>query len=151
VSVSATLVNFLLALPLLLIFMAVFGVPLTWSAAALPLPIAIQYVFTLGLTIVLSMLTVRYRDLQQLLGNLMTLWFFLTPVLYPTSMVPTAFHGFLLLNPMTILVGSFQDALYGAHLPAWRHLAVVAGLAVALFAGALALSQRLRWGLAEEV
>jgi lipopolysaccharide transport system permease protein len=151
VSVSATLVNFLLALPLLLIFMVAFGVPLTWSVVALPLPIAIQYVFTLGLTIVLSMLTVRYRDLQQLLGNMMTLWFFLTPVLYPTSMVPPRFHHILLLNPMTILVGSFQDALYGAHAPSWRHLAVVAGLALAVLAGALALSQRLRWGLAEEV
>lgn len=151
VSVSATLVNFLLALPLLLIFMVVFRVPLTWSVVVLPLPIAIQYVFTLGLTIVLSMLTVRYRDLQQLLGNVMTLWFFLTPVLYPTSMVPAQFHSVLLLNPMTVLVGSFQDALYGAHAPSWRHLAVVAGLALAILGGALALSQRLRWGLAEEV
>ena len=151
VSVTATLINFLLALPLLVVFMVAWGLPLGWSLVALPLPIAIQYVFTLGLTIVLSMLTVRYRDLQQLLGSLLTLWFFLTPVLYPITMVPSWFHGFLLLNPMAILVGSFQDALYGSQLPPLRNLALVAGLAVVILGVALALSDRLRWGLAEEV
>ena len=151
VSVTAALVNFLLALPLLLVFMVIWGFPLGWSLLMLPVPIAIQYVFTLGLTIMLSMLTVRYRDLQQLLGNLLTLWFFLTPVLYPTSLVPSQFHGFLMLNPMAILVGSFQDTLYGAHSPAFWQLAVVATIALVIFGGALALSDRMRWGLAEEV
>lgn len=151
VSVTATLVNFLLALPLLLGFMIAWGSPLSWSLLILPLAIAIQYVFTLGLTIVLSLLTVRYRDLQQLLGNLLTLWFFLTPVLYPTTMVPSRFHAFLLLNPMAILVGSFQDVLYGSHMPALRQLAIIGVIAVALLGVALTLSDRMRWGLAEEV
>ena len=151
VSVTATLVNFLLALPLLLAFMVAWGFPLGWSLLTLPLPIAIQYVFTLGLTIVLSMVTVRYRDLQQILGNLLTLWFFLTPVLYPTTMVPAQFQGVLMLNPMAILVGAFQDALYGSQVPPLRQLAVVAGLATVILGVALALVNRLRWGLAEEV
>ena len=151
VSVTATLVNFLLALPLLVAFMVAWGFPLGWSLLTLPLTIAIQYVFTLGLTIVMSMLTVRYRDLQQLLANLLTLWFFLTPVLYPTTMVPQRFQGFLLLNPMAVLVGSFQDALYGAHAPPLQHLALVAVFAVVILGLALALSDRLRWGLAEQV
>ena len=151
VSVTAALVNFVLALPLLLAFMVAWGLPIGWSLLMLPLSIAIQYVFTLGLTIVLSMLTVRYRDLQQLLANVLTLWFFLTPVLYPTTMVPTRFQGLLLLNPMAILVGSFQDALYGAHVPSPWPLMLVAVLAVAVLAAALAVSDRMRWGLAEEI
>ena len=151
VSVTATLINFLLALPLLVAFMVAWGFPLSWSLVTLPLTIGVQYVLTLGLAIVMSMLTVRYRDLQQLLANVLTLWFFLTPVLYPTTMVPTRFQGFLLLNPMAVLVASFQDALYGAHAPSLRHLAVVAVFAIAVFGLALALSDRLRWGLAEQV
>ena len=151
VSVTATLVNFLLALPLLFGFMVLWGFPLGWSLITLPLPIAIQYLFTLGLAIVISMLTVRYRDLQQLLANLLTLWFFLTPVLYPTAMVPAPFHGLLMLNPMAVLVSSFQDALYGAHAPPFGQLAAVGALAVVVFGLALALSSRLRWGLAEEI
>jgi homopolymeric O-antigen transport system permease protein len=151
VSVTASLVNFLLALPLLFAFMAAWGLPIGWSLLLLPLPIAIQYVFTLGLTIVLSMLMVRYRDLQQLLANLLTLWFFLTPVLYPTSMVPPRFQGLLMLNPMAVLVAAFQDSLYGAHVPSLSHLALVAVLAVVVLAAALALTDRMRWGLAEEI
>jgi lipopolysaccharide transport system permease protein len=151
VSVTAALVNFLLALPLLLIFMVVWGLPIGWSLLLLPLPIAIQYAFTLGLTIVLSMLTVRYRDLQQLLANVLTLWFFLTPVLYPTAMVPGRFQGFLMLNPMAVLVTAFQDALYGAHVPSFAHLAPVAALALVVLGVALALADRMRWGLAEEI
>jgi len=151
VSVTATLVNFLLALPLLVGFMVVWGFPLGWSLITLPLTIAIQYVLTLGLAIVMSMLTVRYRDLQQLLANLLTLWFFLTPVLYPTTMVPERFQGLLMFNPMAVLVTAFQDALYGAHAPPLRHLSAVAAIALVVLGLALALSDRLRWGLAEEV
>jgi lipopolysaccharide transport system permease protein len=151
VSVTAALVNFLLALPLLLVFMAAWRLPMGWSLLLLPLPIAIQYAFTLGLTIVLSMLTVRYRDLQQLLANLLTLWFFLTPVLYPTAMVPERYQGFLMLNPMAILVAAFQDSLYGAHVPSLAHLVPVAVLSLVILGIALALADRLRWGLAEEI
>jgi lipopolysaccharide transport system permease protein len=151
VSVTATLINFLLALPLLLVFMVAWGLPLSWSLLTLPLPILIQYTFTLGLVIALSMLTVRYRDLQQLLANMLTLWFFLTPVIYPTTMVPARFQGWLMLNPMAILVGAFQDALYGAQMPSLKHLVPVAVLAIVVLGAALALSDRLRWGLAEEI
>jgi lipopolysaccharide transport system permease protein len=151
VSVSAALVNFLLAVPLLLVFMVAWGLPLGWSLLVLPVPIAIQYLFTLGLTIVLSMLTVRYRDLQQLLANLLTLWFFLTPVLYPTAMVPDRFQAFLMLNPMAVLVASFQDTLYGAQMPSLRHLAPVAVLAIVMLGVALTLADRMRWGLAEDI
>jgi homopolymeric O-antigen transport system permease protein len=151
VSVTAALVNFVLAVPLLLVFMVVWGLPIGWSLLMLPLSIAIQYVFTLGLTIVLSMLTVRYRDLQQLLANVLTLWFFLTPVLYPTTMVPAQFRGLLLLNPMAVLVGSFQDALYGAQIPSLWALGLVAVLALVVLGVALAVSDRMRWGLAEEI
>ena len=56
VSVTATLINFLLALPLLVAFMVAWGFPLGWSLVTLPLTIAVQYVFTLGLAIVMSML-----------------------------------------------------------------------------------------------
>jgi lipopolysaccharide transport system permease protein len=151
VSVTAALVNFVLAVPLLLAFMIAWGLPIGWSLLMLPLSIAIQYAFTLGLAIVLSMLTVRYRDLQQLLANLLTLWFFLTPVLYPTTMVPERFQGLLLLNPMAVLIGSFQAALYGGAVPSLGPLLLVAVLALCVLGAALAISDRLRWDLAEQI
>ena len=151
VSVTATLVNFLLGLPILLAFVVWSGPPVGWPLLALPLVIAAQYVFTVGLAVGLAMLTVRYRDLHQLLGNVLTLWFFLTPVLYPASMVPASFQPLLVLNPMAVLVTAFQSVLYHGQAPAAGHLAVVATDALLVFALGLALCQRLRWELVEDV
>jgi lipopolysaccharide transport system permease protein len=151
VAVTANLVNFLLALPLLFVFMVGFGVPLTWAAVILPVAIAIQYVFTLGLTVILSMVTVRYRDLQHLLANLITLWLFVTPILYPMSMVPPALQAPLLLNPMTAIIGSYQDALYYGRFPSAAMLLLAASGSLALLAAALSIYARWRWVVVEDV
>ena len=151
VIVTANLINFLLALPLLVIFMIGFGVPVTWAVLSLPVTVAIQYVFTLALAVVLGMLTVRYRDLQHLLANMITLWFFLTPVLYPVNMVPASFHPLLFANPMTPIVLAYHDAMYHGQFPNLRMLGVCALIAVALLAVSLRLYEHWRWVVVEEV
>jgi lipopolysaccharide transport system permease protein len=151
VAVTASLVNFLLALPLLLLFMVGFRVPLTWAVLSLPVAVAIQYVFTLALATILSMLTVRYRDLQHLLANLVTLWFFLTPIIYPLPMVPASFHSLLFANPMTSIIASYQDALYYGRFPSAPMILLSACMSLALLAVALRLYTRWRWVVVEEV
>lgn len=151
VTVTANLVNFLLALPLLLLFMIGFRVPLTWAVLSLPVAVAIQYVFTLALAVILAMVTVRYRDLQHLLANLVTLWFFLTPIIYPLSMVPASLHPPLLLNPMTPIIALYQDALYYGRFPSAPMLLLAAGVSLALLALALWVYARWRWVVVEEV
>jgi homopolymeric O-antigen transport system permease protein len=151
VVVTANLINFLLALPLLFIFMIAFGVPVTWAVLSLPVTVAIQYVFTLALAVVLGMLTVRYRDLQHLLANMITLWFFLTPVLYPVNMVPESFHPLLFANPMTPIVLAYHDAMYHGQFPNLRMLGASALVAVVLLAVSLRLYEHWRWVVVEEV
>ncbi len=150
-SVTATLVNFLLALPVLFVFALVTGLGLTWTLVVLPVIIVIQYVFTLGLAILLSMVMVRFRDIHHVVANLLTLWFFLTPVLYPAAFVPEPFRSLLWLNPLAPLMVAFQDAVYRGRLPAPHDLAVAAALALVVLAAALALCDRLRWVLVEQV
>ena len=151
VAVTANLVNFLFGLPLLLLFMLGFRVPLTWAVLSLPLAVMIQYVFTLGLAVILAMLTTRYRDLQHLLGNFITLWFFLTPILYPYPMVPASFHSLLFVNPMAAIVAPYQDALYYGRFPALSMLLAAAAVSVTLLAVALWVYARWRWVVVEEV
>ena len=151
VAVTANLVNFVLGLPLLLLFMIGFRVPLTWAILSLPVAVAIQYVFTLALAVILAMLTVRYRDLQHLLGNLITLWFFVTPILYPLPTVPASFHSLLLVNPMTAIMASYQDALYYGRFPPVPMLLLAAGESLALLALARWVYARWRWVVVEEV
>jgi ABC-type polysaccharide/polyol phosphate export permease len=151
VAVTSTLVNFLLALPLLLAFVIGWGLRVSWALLMLPVLILIQYLLTLGLALPLSMVTVRYRDLQHLIASLMTLWFFVTPILYPVSFVPASLRAFVWLNPLAPLMTAFQETLYQGRLPALRELAVVAAVAIAVFMLAVRFCAQRRWRVVEEV
>src|SRR5262249_10225588 len=68
---------------------------------------------TLALAYIISALNVFFRDLQHIVGNFLTLWFFLTPVVYTAANFPDRWRPFLVLgNPMTILITSYQAILY---------------------------------------
>lgn len=144
-------VNFLLSIPLLLALLLWSGVGVSWSLLALPLPLAVQFVLTVALATGASVLTVRYRDVHHLLVGVMTLWFFLTPVVYPADWVPAALRPLLLLNPVAALTLAFQDAFYYHRPPDLLALAAVTVMAGALLAAALCLLERFRWVLVEEV
>jgi ABC-type polysaccharide/polyol phosphate export permease len=97
-------------------------------------------------------LTVHFRDVRDLLSNLMTLWFFATPIVYPLSMVPPAVRRLLNLNPFTHLAVAYQQVLFvpGPYQQWPRLLALGAGSLLVLLAGYFVFD-RLRDTLAEEV
>jgi len=117
VSVGSNLAHFLLSLPVLLILLVASGVGLSWAILLLPVIVLAQAVLTFGIALFTSSLAVRFRDLLQIVPNLLTIWFFVTPVFYPASMVPPAFRSLLLANPMTILVGCYHDVLFYGRVP----------------------------------
>jgi len=149
VTVVANLVHFLFGLPILLAFLVWKG-RLSWSALLLPLPLLIQLVFTLGLALFVSALTVHFRDIQNILSHVLHLWFFATPVLYA---YPEAgpMHTLLRLNPMTHVIVAYQEALFYGAVVHWHGLALAAVAAVLAFAAGSFLFERLRDTLAEEV
>lgn len=149
VSVLANLVHFLLGLPILLGFLLWSGHLGPW-ALLLPLPLAVQFVFTLGLALLVSALTVHFRDLQNILSHVLHLWFFATPVLYafPTS---GGLHQALRLNPMAHVVTSYHELLFYGRFEHVRGLAVAGLAALVTFALGAFLFERLRDTLAEEV
>jgi homopolymeric O-antigen transport system permease protein len=149
VTVMANLVHFLFGLPILLAFLAWKG-RLGWSALLLPVPLLIQLVFTLGLALFVSALTVHFRDIQNILSHVLHLWFFATPVLYayPES---GPLHALLRVNPMTHVIVAYQEALFYGAVAHWRGLALAGTAAVLAFAAGSFLFERLRDTLAEEV
>jgi len=152
VCVLANLAHFLLGLPILLLFLAWQG-KLAWTAVLLPLPILVQLVLTLGLSLFLSALTVHFRDIQSILQHALHLWFFATPVIYSYAAIAegTPLRQALRLNPMTHVIVTYQQMLFHGNVDHWRglFLALVVGL-VAFAAGAF-LFDRLRDTLSEEV
>ena len=101
----------------------------------LPVVISSHMVFTLGLVALISALSVFLRDVRQFMGTVLSLWFFLTPIIYPLSMVPENLRWMMKLNPMYPFVELYHQVLLFHSLPLGL-LGCVMGLAVFSFAGA---------------
>lgn len=125
--VATNLCNYVLSIPLMIALGAYFRVWPSWHIVAYPVVLALQVVFTIALSYFVSALNVVFRDLQHIIANVLTLWFFVTPVFYPLATVPERFRAILLAgNPMAVLVTSYQAIFYEHRLPASAPLAVVA-------------------------
>jgi lipopolysaccharide transport system permease protein len=108
------------------------GLPLLWAGAALVLALA----FSLALTFFTSLWGETTRDMRFTLGQLLAVWYLLTPILYPLSEVPEAHRGWMMLNPMAIVVETFKWGLFGiGELRPFAFGATAAGVFVLLVAG----------------
>jgi ABC-type polysaccharide/polyol phosphate export permease len=150
VTVVSNLVHFLLGLPILLAFLVAWG-KLRPSALFLPVPLAVQFALTLGLCLFLSALTVHFRDLMNILGHVLHLWFFATPVLYSLAEVPDRMRAVLRLNPMAHVITAYQQILFAGDFRPGRGLLGATVVAVLAFALGAFVFERLRDTLAEEV
>lgn len=111
------LVNYLLALIPLGVIMLVLRHPFTLNLAALPLAILILATFTLGMGLLLSTLAVFFVDLVYIFNVLLLVWFYLTPIIYPLSILPERFLPLFRLNPLLHLLQLFRRIIYEGTMP----------------------------------
>jgi lipopolysaccharide transport system permease protein len=104
-----------------------------WSLLALPIVVALQFVFMTGLAWLLATFAVYLRDVRQVVGLVLTLWMFLTPIVYPASIVPARYQWVLDVNPMTTIVDTYRAALLDDRMPGLVPLALFAGIAFTVF------------------
>jgi lipopolysaccharide transport system permease protein len=150
--VATNLVNFLLSLPLMVVLGAIVGIWPNIHALAFPLVLFTQLVFTLAVTFIVSALNVRFRDLQHIVQNILTLWFFVTPVLYIPNAIPEAARRlYLIANPMAVIINSYHGIFYEHRWPHWRALALVTLGSIALLAIAARVFEARREEFAELV
>jgi lipopolysaccharide transport system permease protein len=153
VAVLANLAHFFLGLPILAAFLIYYQRPLDpLELLWFPVIIVVQFLFTTGLAFLLAALTVHFRDIKDILANLLTLWFFSTPIIYSMQMAPEAYRRILNLNPMTHLAISYQEVLFhvGPH-GHWKWLLALAVLSIVVFLFGYFVFDRLRDSFAEEV
>ncbi len=134
---------------LLLVALVVVGRPPNWTLLLVPLLMALQFVFTLGISFALSTVHVFFRDTAQLVQVGLPLWMFLTPIFYPESRIPERFRWVMDLNPMSHLVRMYRAVILEGTVFAGRDLALFAGWsAVTLVAGHLVFTRN-RWKFAD--
>jgi len=132
-AVGAPLVDYALGLCVLAGLMMWAGVGLAAKAALLPILVACTLLAVLAVSIALASVTVSYRDFRHLLPFLLQTWFFLTPVIYPVTIIPERWRWMLALNPMVGPVTGFRSVLLDQPLD-------VVGLTVSLLVSVTALA-----------
>ena len=101
-----------------------FGRDLRATALYLPVLLVPQFLLTLGLAWFLAALGVFFRDLGQLIGFMLTVWFFTTPICFPVASLPQNYLWLFEMNPMFSLVAAYRAVLLEGVAPAWEPLAV---------------------------
>ena len=129
-AIGTGLVNLVLSLLPLAVIMVATGVPLTPALLWLPVPITLTAMFALGVGLLLSAIAVGFRDVVDMYQILLTAWYFLTPIIYPLTILPEADHWWLSLNPMYYLVDAFRAPIYDGSIGATATLLAAAAVAV---------------------
>ncbi|EDX83640.1 ABC-2 type transporter superfamily [Synechococcus sp. PCC 7335] len=130
--VTTGLIHFVLALPILFVFLLIDGVQLTPLILLLPLLQLLQFCLTVAFSYLLASLNVTFRDTQHTLGVLLQLLFYLTPIFYESGSIPDRYRRLYELNPMVPLVQSYRQILIQGEQPDWSALMIVAGMTLIL-------------------
>ncbi|HVS02276.1 MAG TPA: ABC transporter permease [Thermoanaerobaculia bacterium] len=121
---------------------------LPWLLVAVPLQVAL----VLGLALALAATHVFFRDTVQILGMVMAAWFYLTPIVYPLSMVPEPYDGWIAANPLTTLAGLYRRAFLGGTTGTTPEaIGWLAATAVGILALGIWLFRRLRPSFVDEI
>ena len=154
VSVLTNMVHFFLGLPILILFLIIYRHPPDgWDLVWFPIAVFIQLVFTAGLALALAALAAHFRDIRDILANVLTLWFFATPIIYPWFQPNVQrFRTLFNLNLFTHLAVSYQEILFfNGPIGHWRWLLALGACSIVQFLAAYWLFDRLRDSFAEVV
>ncbi len=138
-TVISGVVNLCFALVPLIGLLLYTGRGLTWALLFVPVAILIAAAFTLGAGLLLSPLAVFFHDTVELIGVFLTLLMYLTPVIYPMSIIPERMRNIVRYNPVRSILETFRDPIYYGKIPPLSHLSVAIAIALAaLLIGAIA-------------
>ncbi|MEM0982261.1 MAG: ABC transporter permease [Cyanobacteria bacterium P01_H01_bin.58] len=151
VVVTTGLVHFVLALPVLMIFLLLDGAHFTPLVLVLPLLQLIQFALTVTLAYFLAALNVTFRDTQHTLGVLLQFLFYLTPIFYDLQNIPDRYWSVYGLNPMVHIVTCYRQILIWGVAPDWLALVIISGCTLLLLPMGYLLFKRQSLRFVEEI
>ena len=149
-TVGAGLLDLAIAAVLLIVLLFYYRFPLTGKTLlVLPLMLLVT-LFALGVGVLFAALNVRYRDVRYALPFLINIWMFMSPIMYPSSLVPAEWRWVLGLNPLAGIVEAFRAALFGTPVD-WAALGLGTGVTVAMLVLGAVVFQRMERRFAEHI
>lgn len=132
-SVVAAFFDFIVASLLYLILLIIYQVPIKVTMLWMPVLIVLQILLTFGVSFFGAALIVSYRDIRFIIPLGLQIWMYLTPIVYPLSVVPERFRLLYMLNPMAGIIDGYRRILLGSQ-PQWEYLIPEMVIIVFLFA-----------------
>jgi len=136
-AVLAPLVDFVIAFVILLGMMVWFGIAPHWNALFLPLFLLLALITALAVSLFLSTLNVKYRDVRYTVPFLVQVWMYASPVVYPVSIIPAKWRLLYSLNPLVGVIEGFRWALLSKASPDFSIMVVSGTVVVVLLLGGI--------------
>lgn len=150
-SIVTHFIHYLLAIPVLLIFLLLSGIHLQARLGLLPLVFSVQFLFTLGLAYPLAAFQVIFRDIQYLVNIALLLGFYISPIFYDPNLLDPRLQAYFRFNPIVVLLNSYRSILLEGQIPPYWGLMEVLGVSLALLWLGFRLFQRAKNQFAEEL
>jgi lipopolysaccharide transport system permease protein len=147
-AVTAGLVDFAIGFMLLIVLMFYYRLAPGWGLVLLPFLVLLTTLLAVAVGMWLSALNVKYRDVRFAIPFLVQIWMFLSPIIYPTSLIPPKLRFAFLLNPMTGIIDGYRTALFGQRMN-WIGLAISTLITIFGFAYASFVFRRMERGFAD--
>lgn len=149
--VTSNLVNMLFAFLVVFPVIWLAGAPITAAYLAFPLLVGVQALLMFGVGLIASSLFVFFRDLEQLLGILMMVWMYLSPILFDPSFIKNGLYNLFKLNPMFPIITGYRDVLLFHRSPDWMGLLYALVFSVLMICIGYAVYHTLQRRFAEEL
>lgn len=149
--VTSCLINFFISCIIIVIFVLASGIGLSIYILFLPLIAIIEYFLALGIVFILSAVEMYVRDIEYIVGFLLTLLFYATPILYNAEMFPNKIKWILSLNPMTTIINSYRDIFLYQQMPIIKNLLIILLFSMFLMVLGYLIFKKLEKNFAEQV
>ena len=149
--VTSEAVNFLISTIIIILFVIFGGLGITKYIILYPIVLIAQYILLIAISLIVSVVTVYFRDLQHLIGVALQLLFYAAPVVYSPENIPEQYSWILKYNPMTYIINAYRDIFYTQKMVNLKSLAVlIIGSIIACVIGHM-IFNKLQKGIAEQL
>ena len=149
--VSSGAVNFMISTIIILVFVLFAGLGISKYILLYPFILLIQYILLLGISFIVSSITVYVRDFEHIIGVVLMAAFYGTPIVYKLEQLPANLQVIMQLNPMTHLINAYRDIFYYQQMPNLKMLGIILLIGLGLTVGGYFIFKKLQKGFAEQL
>jgi lipopolysaccharide transport system permease protein len=144
-------INFVFSLLVLFPVLFFSHISLGWPLLMFPVILLVYLLFTLSLILLISSLNVYFRDLEHIMGIIIMAWFYLTPIVFTSSMIPAKIKFIFDYNPMKVITEAFQSIFFYNQIPNLYDLSMVAIFSIVLLNFSFYVFKKLSRNFAEQI